>query len=66
MIYAICVTYNVEGFKVKANLGERAFVFAAATLWNALPRFIRETNKFSFKRQLKTYLFEKTFRTTYM
>ena len=43
----------------------RAFVFAAPKLWNALPRFIRETNSIdSFKRQLKTYLFKKAFCTT--
>ena len=36
--------------KPKATLGEWAFVFAATKLWNALPRFIRETNSIdSFK-----------------
>ena len=29
--------------KPKATLGERAFVFAAPKLWNALPRYIRES-----------------------
>ena len=49
----------------KATLGERAFVSAASKLWNALPKFTRETNSIdSFKRQMKTYLFEKAFRTT--
>ena len=56
---------SFPNIKVKAALGERAFVFAAPKLWNALPRFIRETNSIdSFKRQLKTYLFEKAFCTT--
>ena len=56
---------SFPNIKVKATLGERAFVFAAPKLWNALPRFIRETNSIdSFKRQLKTYLFKKAFRTT--
>ena len=32
-----------DHIKLKAILGERAFVFAAPKLWNALPRFIRET-----------------------
>ena len=51
--------------KPKTTLGEQAFVFAAPKLWNALPRFTRITNSIdSFKRQLKTYLFEKAFRTT--
>ena len=51
--------------KLKAALGELAFVFAPPTLWHALLGFIRETNSIdSFKRKLKTYLFEKAFRTT--
>ena len=53
---------SFPNIKVKATLGERAFVFAAPKLWNALPRFIRETYSIdSFKRQLKTYLFKKAF-----
>ena len=56
---------SFPNIKRKDALGERAFVFAAPKLWNALPRFIRETNSIdSFKRQLKPYLFEKAFRTT--
>ena len=56
---------SFPNIKPEATLGERAFVFAALKLQNALPRFIRETNSInSFKRQLKTYLFEKAFRTT--
>ena len=43
---------SFPNIKVKATLGERAFVFAAPKLWNALPRFMRETNSIdSFKRQ---------------
>ena len=59
------LTCSFPNIKVRATLGERAFVFAAPKLWNALPRFIRETNSIdSFKRQLKTYLFKKAFYTT--
>ena len=48
--------------KPKATLGERAFVFAAPKLWNVLPRLIREsTSVDTFKRKLKTHLFEKAF-----
>ena len=48
--------------KPKATLGERAFAFAAPKLWNALPRPIREsTSVDTFKRKLKTHLFEKAF-----
>ena len=51
--------------KLKATLGELAFVFAPPKSWHALPGFIRETNSIdNFKRKLKTCLFEKAFRTT--
>ena len=56
---------SFPNIKPKATLGEQAFVFATPKPWNVLPRFIRETNSIdSFKRQLKTYLFEEAFRTT--
>ena len=49
-------------FKPNATLGKRAFVFAAPKLWNALPRLIRKsTSVDTFKRKLKTHLFEKAF-----
>ena len=48
--------------KPKATLGERAFLFAAPKLWNAVPRFIRESISIdTFKRKLKTHLFKKAF-----
>ena len=51
--------------KLKAAVGELAFVFAPPKLWHTLPGFIREINSIdSFKRKLKTYLFEKAFRAT--
>ena len=51
--------------KPKATLGERAFRFAAPKLWNAVPRFIRESISIdTFKRKLKTHLFKKAFCTT--
>ena len=56
---------RVPNIKPKVTLGERAFVFATPKLWKTLARFIRETNSIdSFKRQLRNYLYEKTFRTT--
>ena len=56
---------SFPNIKPKATLVEQAFVFAVPKLWNALLRFIRETNSIdSFKRQFKTYLFEKAFHTT--
>ena len=60
-----CTLLSFPNIKPKATLIEQAVVFAAPKLWNALLRFIRETNSIdSFKRQFKTYLFEKAFRTT--
>ena len=55
---------SYPNIKPKATLGERAFVFAAPKLWNALPRFIRESTFKSFKGKLKTHFFEKAFCTT--
>ena len=53
--------------KPKATLGERAFLFAAPKLWNAVPRFIRESISVdTFKRNLKTHLFKKAFCTIYI
>ena len=46
------------------TLGERAFLFAAPKLWNAVPRFIRESISVdTFKGKLKTHLFKKAFCT---
>lgn len=40
------------------RLGDRAFTFAAPTIWNALPSDLRSnTNYKSFKMHLKTFLF---------
>ena len=45
-------------FKTLPTLGDRAFVAAAARLWNALPYDIRSTSNFtSFKGKVKTRLF---------
>ena len=41
-----------------STLGERAFQFAAPSLWNGLPKEIRQIQSlFSFKNQLKSFLF---------
>ena len=53
--------------KPKATLSERVFLFAAPELWNAVPRFIRESISVdTFKRNLKTHLFKKAFCTIYI
>ena len=42
--------------------GDRCFPRSAATLWNALPGHLQDTNNMNtFKSQLKTYLFRLTF-----
>jgi len=44
--------------RVKTNAGTRAFSVAAPTLWNSLPASVKlEGNIVSFRRRLKTYLF---------
>ena len=40
------------------TLGDRAFMVAAPTLWNSLPKELRAiTNVNSFKAHIKTYIF---------
>ena len=49
----------VNNRNTKKTLGDRAFSFAAPTVFNALPHFIRRDSNFnSFKSSLKTYLFQ--------
>ncbi|KAK2186343.1 hypothetical protein NP493_205g03025 [Ridgeia piscesae] len=44
--------------RVKTKAGTRAFSVAAPTLWNSLPVSVKsEGNIVSFRRCLKTYLF---------
>ena len=44
--------------RVKTNAGTRAFSVAAPTVWNSLPASVKsEANIVSFRRRLKTYLF---------
>ena len=48
---------SIEGHR-KKSLGARSFECAAPQLWNSLPLALREaTSRESFKRQLKTFLF---------
>ena len=53
---------SYPNIKPKATLGDKAFVLAAPKLWNALPTLIKESTSIdTFKRKLKTHLFEKAF-----
>ena len=48
--------------RTKKTMGDRAFSIAAPFLWNILPLPIRQESSIdSFKRSVKTYLFEKAF-----
>lgn len=48
----------VPSSKSLPTLGDRALQFAAPSLWNSLPKEIRQVQSlFSFKKQLKTFLF---------
>ena len=59
---------NKSGLKLKVPLikyntfATRSFSYAAATLWNGLPAYIRECKTLDrFKGSLKTYLYWKAF-----
>ena len=44
------------------SYGHRCFSFAAPTLWNSLPDFIKQSSSLSsFKTYMKTYLFKKCY-----
>jgi len=44
------------------KLGERCFAFAGPAAWNSLPSYIQEqSNTDTFKRHLKTFLFEQCY-----
>ena len=48
--------------KTLKTLGDRAFCVAAPTLWNKLPRNVREINNLeTFKASLKSYIFKDAF-----
>ena len=51
---------SIQG--VTNNMGARSFLHAAPTVWNNLPVSLTQiTNINTFKKQLKTYLFEKVY-----
>ena len=52
------ILLSVPAVRLK-TLGDRAFMVAAPTLWNSLPKELRAiTNVNSFKAHIKTYLFK--------
>ena len=51
---------NPVKFKTLTTLGDRSFAAAAPQLWNSLPYSIRSSPSVaSFKKTLKTFLFQK-------
>ena len=58
-----CITLEVP-FNKKKTQGDRGFSHTAATHWNKLPEYIRQTNDISiFRRLLKTYYFRLAYET---
>jgi len=48
--------------RMRLKYGQRCFSYAAPAAWNTLPPSLQQlTNTDSFKRQLKTVLFERAF-----
>jgi len=51
-----------EQTRMRLKYGQRCFSYAAPAAWNTLPPSLQQlTNTDSFKRQLKTVLFERAF-----
>ena len=51
-------------FNKKKTQGDHRFTYTAATHWNKLPEYIRQTEDIStFKRLLKTYYFKLAYKT---
>jgi len=57
-------TNRYEPFTTRLKFGERCFSHAGPKAWNALPAELHDlTDHSAFKRQLKTFLFERAFTT---
>ena len=55
-------TILVKPHKNYVAYGKRSFSYVAPTMWNRLPRYIRESDSIeTFKRQLKNHLFTTTY-----
>ena len=55
-------TNRYEPFTTRLKFGKRCFSHAGPKAWNALPAVLQDlTDHSAFKRQLKTFLFERTF-----
>ena len=58
----VACTVNPVKFKTLTMLGDQSFAAAAPQLWNSLPYAIRSSPSVpSFKKTLKTFLFQKAF-----
>ena len=60
-------TILVKPHKNYVAYGKRSYSYVAPTMWNRLPRYIRESDSIeTFKRQLKHHLFTTTYSRQYM
>ena len=54
-------------YPVRNQWGERSFLVAVARIWNSLPRDAKCTDSIhSFKKTLKTHLFNEAYKTVYV
>ena len=57
-------TNRYEPLTTRLKFGERCFSHAGPKAWNALPTELQDlTDHSAFRRQLKTFLFERAFTT---
>jgi len=48
--------------RIRLNLGQRAFSYAEPAAWNSLPQTLQQmSNTDSFKRHLKTFLYQQAY-----
>jgi len=67
MLHAtICFYFTRTLSSIIYTVGSRALSVAAAKIWNALPdSFVSMTSLQTFRRHLKTFLFQRSFRYHY-
>jgi len=59
----LCIKRDVKTKNSLTTVGSRAFPVAAAKIWNALPdSLVSMTSLQTFRRHLKTFLFQRSFR----
>ena len=60
--YVLPTQIHCRPFSITSNFTSRAFSVSTPSTWNSLPAHIRSLDKLStFKRQLKSHLFQSAF-----